>query len=394
MSKNRSIWWRALGVAAAVCLASGAQAADPGLTRDSIKIGIFGPMTGAASSFGKAELGIQAVYKDLNAHGGINGREIETVLEDTACNPAKGIAATKKLISQDQVFLLHGGSCSNVVMAIKPDIAASGVPYVVATAASSAISDPVAANIFQTVATTATMGRTMVEFAMTKPGAKRIAVISHSDEWGKSGHDPAVELLKTKYHLTPVADVTFERGSINATPQVLQIKAAKPDFVLAFLYPAEFAIFLRDSFKYGLNVPTMGNQAISIEDTARQVGNPAIMKNVYVFYPLLAPIDGPQLAKWRDIFVKYNPGVRLETSSLLGMGGALAVIDALRRAGPDLTRAKFIAAMDNLHNFDTGVLSAPLDFSPTHHAGMNGGATITYVDDKLVLLRKFTDAQK
>src|SRR5487761_1994452 len=270
-------FWQALGAAALLCLAGGAQAADPGLTKDSIKIGIFGPMTGAASSFGKAELGIQAVYKDLDAHGGINGRKIETVLEDTACDPAKGIAAVKKLIAQDQVFMLHGGSCSNVVMALKPDVATSGVPYVVATAASGSITDPIAPNIFQTVATTAVMGRTMVDFAMTKPGARRIAIISHSDEWGKSGHDPAVAELKTKYQLAPVADVTFERGSINATPQVLQIKNAHPDFVLAFLYPAEFAIFLRDSSKYGLHVPTMGNQAISIEDTARQVGNPAIM---------------------------------------------------------------------------------------------------------------------
>ena len=387
-------FWQVLGAAAMICLAGGAQAADPGLTKDSIKIGIFGPMTGAASSFGKGELGIQAIYKDLNAHGGINGRKIETVLEDTACDPAKGIAAVKKLIAQDQVFMLHGGSCSNVVMALKPDVATSGVPYVVATAASGAITDPIAPNIFQTVATTAVMGRTMVDFAMTKPGARRIAIISHSDEWGKSGHDPAVAELKTKYQLAPVADVTFERGSINATPQVLQIKNAHPDFVLAFLYPAEFAIFLRDSSKYGLHVPTMGNQAISIEDTARQVGNPAIMQNVYVFYPLKAQIGDPSIAKYVSIFEKYNPGVRLETSSLLGMGGAEAVIAALRKAGPDLTRQKFITALDGLHNFDTGVLAAPLSFSPTHHAGMDGGATITYVGDKLVLVHKFTDAHK
>ena len=386
--------WQALGAALAFCLAGSAQAADPGLTKDSIKIGIFGPMTGPASLFGKGMLGVQAVYKDLNAHGGVNGRKIETVLEDTACDPAKGIAATKKLIAQDQVFLLHGGACSNVVMAIKPDIAASGVPYVVATAANASIGTPTTANIFMTVATTATMGRTMVDFAMTKPGAKRIAVISHSDEWGKSGHDPALDELKTKFNITPVADVTFERGSINATPQVLQIKGAKPDFVLAFLYPAEFTIFLRDSFKYGLNVPTMGNQAISIEDVAQQVANPAIMKNVYVFYPLAAQIGDPKIAKWVDIFTKYNPGVKLDTSSLLGMGGTMAVIEALRKAGPDLTRAKFIDALNSLHDFNTGVLAAPLEFSPTNHSGMKGGATITYVGDKLELIHKFTDAKK
>ncbi len=386
--------WLALGALLSICLGGSVQAADPGLTKGSIKIGVFGPLTGPAAAFGKAQLGIRAVYEDLNEHGGINGRKIDVVLEDTACDPAKGIAASKKLIAQDQVFLLHGGSCSNVVMALKPDVIASGVPFVVATAANGSITDPVAANVFQTVATTATMGRTMVDFAMTKPGAKRIAVISHSDEWGKSGHDPALVELKTKFNLTPVADVTFERGSINATPQVLQIKNARPDFVLAFLYPAEFAIFVREAFKYGLNVPTMGNQAISIQDTAQQVSNPAIMKNVYVFYPLAAQIGDAKIAKWVDIFTKHNPGVRLESNGLLGMGGAEAVIEALRKAGPDLTRAKFLAALNSLHKFNTGILAAPLEFSPTHHAGMNGGATITYVGDKLVLIHKFTDAKK
>ncbi len=59
-----------------------------------------------------------------------------------------------------------------------------------------------------------------------------------------------------------------------------------------------------------------------------------------------------------------------------------------------MTREKFIAALDNLRDFDTGVLAAPLNFSPQHHAGMNGGAIITYVADKLVLIHKFTDVQK
>lgn len=386
-------WRLAAAAAMAWCMVGSAYAADPGITKDSIKIGIFGPMTGPASDFGKAELGVQAVYKDLDAHGGINGRKIETYLEDTGCNPAKGIAAVKKLISQDQVFMLNGGSCSNVVMAVKPQIAASGVPYVVVSAASSAISDPIAPNIFQTVATTATMGRVMVDFAMTKPGAKRIAIIGGTDDWAKSGIDPAIAELKNKFHLAPVADVTFNKGSINATPQVLKIKAAKPDFILAFLYPAEFAIFLRDANQYGLNVPVMGNQAISIEDTAHQLANPAIMKNVYVFYPLIAQVGEPKLAKWEAIFKKYNPGVRLETSSLLGMGGAEAVIHVLREAGPDLTRAKVIAGLDNLHDFNTGVLASPLRFSPQHHAGIDGGAIIHYVGNKLVLMHKFTDAQ-
>jgi branched-chain amino acid transport system substrate-binding protein len=372
----------------------GAQAADPGITKTAIKIGIFGPLSGPASSFGESELGIAAIYKDLNAHGGIYGRKIDILMEDTACVPAKGIAAVKKLVSLDRVFMLHGGSCSDVIMALKPSLAKSGIPYMVCTAASTLISKPLAADIFQNVPTTEAMGRTEADFAMSKPGPKRIALVSQSDDWGKSGHDPAVDELKTKYHVTPIADVTLERGSIDATPQVLQLKVAKPSFVVTVLYPAPFAIFLRDAAKYGLTTPVIGSQAISIEDTANQLKNSAEMNRVYVFYPMAGPIESARMAKWRAIFQKYNPGVRLETSSLLGMGGAEALIAALKKAGPEPTRAKVIAALNSLHDFDTGVMADPIRFSPADHAGAHGGAMITYLNNKLMVIRRYREAPK
>jgi len=85
-----------------------------GVTKDTIKIGIMGPFTGNASTYSNAEMGLMAFYKQINDQGGIHGRKIEVVREDTACSEAKGIAAAKKLIYQDKVFMLHGNSCSGV----------------------------------------------------------------------------------------------------------------------------------------------------------------------------------------------------------------------------------------------------------------------------------------
>lgn len=357
-----------------------------GITNDAIKIGIFGPMTGPAAAFGKAELGMEAYYHDVNQHGGVNGRRIDFVQEDTACDPVKGIAAVKKLISQDQVFALHGGSCSGVVLAAEPQIVESGVPYMVGSAASTQIAVPVHPNVFQAVPNTDVVAHAMIDFAMSRPKASRIALISHSDEWGKSNHDPAVAYLKQKYHLDPVSDQSMERGSTDATPQILRLRAANPDVILAFLYPAELAIFERDAFKYGLRTPVLGNQAITIEDTRKQVGNPAAVDNLYVFFPLAAPVTDPAMARWRDMFLHEHPDMRVDTSTLLGLGGAVTFVEALRRAGHDLTREKFIGALNGIKDFDTGVLSAPVSFSPDDHAGVTGGAFITYEGDKLVLL--------
>jgi branched-chain amino acid transport system substrate-binding protein len=384
-----------LAMLTAWCGAAWAQgsAETTGITDTTIKLGVFDPMTGPAAAFGKALLGVEAYYRDVNEHGGINGRKIEYVQEDTACDPAKGIAAVKKLVAQDQVFALHGGSCSNVVLAIEPDIVTSGLPYLVVSAASSQIAVPVRPNVFQPLPNTDVVAQAMVDFAMSKPGASKIALISHSDDWGKSNRDPAIARLEQKYHLKPVIDVAMERGSTDATPQILRLRNAQPDFILAILYPAELAIFERDAFKYGLHAPVIGNQAISIEDTRNRVGNPAAVNNLYVFYPLAAPVDDPAMARWREMALRANPDVRLESASLLGMGGAAAMVDALRRAGRDLTRSKLIDALNHTGNLDTGVMGAPISFTPDNHAGMQGGSFLTYEGDKLIVLHSFQPKQ-
>lgn len=378
--------------AASVTVASAADVT--GVTDDTIKVGVFGPMTGPAAAFGKGELGIEAIYKSINDAGGINGRKIQIVQEDTACDPAKGIAAVKKLISQDKVFMIHGGSCSNVVLAVEPLIVKAGLPYMDGAAAASQIAVPVRPNVFQPVPNTDTVGRAMVDFAMSKPDAHRIAIISHPDEWGKSNYDPAVAQLKSKYHLDPVLDLSMARGSTDSTPQVLKLRNAKPDVIIAILYPAELAIFERDAYKYGLHAPVIGNQAISIEDTRKRAGGLAVVKNLYVYYPLAAPANDPSMEKWKKVSEKYFPDMRVETSSLLGMGGAVAMADALKRAGRDLTGPKLIDALNHTRNLDTGVLGSPITFTPQDHAGVKGGQFITYEGDRLVLVKRLEPKTK
>ncbi|MYZ46252.1 ABC transporter substrate-binding protein [Propylenella binzhouense] len=372
-------------------LAGPAFAQAPGVTDDSIKIGIFGPMTGSAALFGKAVFGVEAVYKDVNDHGGINGRKIDIVREDTGCDPTRGTAAVKKLISQSQVFAINGGLCSGVVMAVKEEVAKAGVPFVIIGAASSAISDPMMPNLFHPVATTSNVAKTMIDFAMTREGTKKIAVVSHSDDWGKSNRDPAVDHLKEAYGLDPVLDLTMERGSSDATPQILKIRNADADFVVLMMYPAEVAIFLRDAYKYGLKVPVLAPQSISLKDTRERVGNDAAVENLYVFYPYAHPTDSPEMEKWGKLINKYYPDERVESFSYLGMSGALAVVEALKAAGPDLTRQKFMDALNDLRDFDSGISSAPITFTPEDHAGIKGGAMATLDDGKVTVMKKWQD---
>lgn len=363
----------------------------PGITKDGIKIGVFGPLTGSASVFGKAVYGMEAIYRDLNDRGGIHGRKIEIVREDTACDPAKGLAAVKKLISQDGVFALNGGSCTAVVMAVKPEIGKTDIPFMVSGATGAGVSRPLVANVFQPVATSEVVARTLVDFAMAGSKSTKVAFISPSDEWGKANHDPAVEYLRAKYGVEPVLDLSMEKGASDATPQILRIRQSGAQVVFALMYPAEVAIFLRDAYKYGLKLPVLGPQSVSLEDTRDRVGNPAAVENLYVYYPYAHTFDSPELQKWTALIHKYFPNEKVENFSFLGMGGTLALIAALEKVGPQPTRAKLVAELDRIRDFDTGILATPLSFTPEDHAGIKGGAMARLRGNKPIIAKTWAE---
>jgi branched-chain amino acid transport system substrate-binding protein len=367
-----------------------AFAADQtGVTNDTIKIGIFGPLTGPAGLYRKGVYGAAAIYKNINDKGGINGRKFELIIEDDACDPNKGIAAVKKLISQDEVFLLHGGMCSGVVLAVKPQIAAKPtLPFLILGAGSTHISTPVVPNLFHPVLTSQVISDQMVEFALSKPGAKRIAIVRHTDEWGTSYFEPAIAALKAR-GLDPVHVANFERGSTDATAQVLAIKNAEPDAVLAFLYPTEIAIYLREAYKYRLRTTTLATHAVSIDDADKQVGIPAALNDLYVAYPLAGPITGPELSIYLGLLKKYYPSESVDTLAMFPMAGAIVVVEALKRLGPNVSRERFIAELNKLNNFDSGVLSGRITFSPNDHAGIKEVKMISLYKRKTVLLSKY-----
>ena len=91
-----------------------------GITPTTITFGDLGPFSGPASVFTPRNYGAEAYLWYVNDQGGANGRKFITVFGDDSCNEAKGIAATKKLIYEDKVFMIMSNPCSGVAMAIKP----------------------------------------------------------------------------------------------------------------------------------------------------------------------------------------------------------------------------------------------------------------------------------
>jgi branched-chain amino acid transport system substrate-binding protein len=264
----------------------------PGVTKDTIKIGLIGPITGAGSLWGDlVDSGAIAMYQEINEKGGVHGRKIEVIHEDDKCSPETGLSAVKKLLYQDKVFMLQAFVCSLAGLAAKQDIIDAKVPWMINAATADAISKPVNRYVFQPALTAGMDGEQAVKFIMTKPGAKRIAIVSHKDAWAEPRVNAARRTLKDDYNLTFIAEEEMSRGSTDATVQVLKIKQAKPDTVILHLYPAESAMFIRDAHRNGLEATFMGSTATTdLIDFVKRVGTP---KAAQYMYAPAQEIDSP-----------------------------------------------------------------------------------------------------
>ena len=352
-----------------------------GLTDTTIKVGVMGPFTGNASSYSKTQIGLMAYFQHINDQGGIHGRKFEMIPEDTACAPAKGIAAAKKLIHQDEVFYLHGNSCSAVAMAVKPTVEPTGTPWIIAHAVNPKISMPVTEhrNIFHGVPAGPAYGSTMGEFVMSRPGTQRVAIVAHTNDWAKSYCDPAVQVIKDAGGEI-IEELALERGQTDATAQVLKLKQANPDFILGCLYEAETVIFLRDAKKYGVRVPVMGTAGTDLENTLERLGDLDAVKDYFVLHAFVDKVNGPKMQQWNDIILKYNPDETITGFSAVSMASGVAAVKALEAVGRDLTRSKFIAELEKISGLETGILACDITWTPTDRHGCKKSAVAGFVD--------------
>jgi branched-chain amino acid transport system substrate-binding protein len=366
--------------------ASSAQA-EEGVTSDTIRIGMFGPLTGPVSIYGyPINDGAIAVYKAVNDAGGINGRKIEIVQEDDACDPAKARAAVKKMISRDHVFAIHGGSCSGATFATRDMLIDEKVPFMVMAATLDKISTPVNRYIYTTTPPGTSDGAEIVRFIRSMPNVKRVGIVRETDEWANAKME-AITASLNQGGLTLVANEVLDRNATDATTQVLHLKDAKPDVVIFVTYPAESAVFLRDARKFGLHAPFIGtNGVMDLLDLARRAGGMDMVKDVYASAFLAGPVGSPAMQVPTALLKKYFPNDRPQSLSFYGMSGAYAIVDALRRAGPDLTRDKFLDALESTKDLPAGPAFCKINITPENHQGCLGQQMWTVRDSKIVAL--------
>src|SRR5919206_2275768 len=170
-------------IVAGLALAAGGisvQAQEaPGVSKDSIKIGILGSLTGPAAVWGTGNLaGGVLAFEEANAAGGIHGRKLEWVVEDDETSPPKAIAAFKKLTGQEAVFAVFGPAASAISAALVPALKQSNVPVFLSVPSTPAVTEPMIRNVFRTGPLNDRLqGIAVADYVMDRLRGRRIALI-------------------------------------------------------------------------------------------------------------------------------------------------------------------------------------------------------------------------
>ena len=213
-------------------MTAGSQALAAG---DTIKVGTFLAVTGPASFLGDPELKTLQLYIEaVNAKGGIDGKQVELIHYDTGGNAKEAVSFAKRLIKQDKVDVIVGGSTSGSSLAVMPEMYAD----------------------------------------MKKRGITKVALISGDGGFGKSGRAQSLALA-AEYGISIVADESYGRKDSDMTAQVTNIRASDAQAILNFGFGSGPAIVTKNIRQLGVELPLYQSHGVASKKYIELAGDAA-----------------------------------------------------------------------------------------------------------------------
>jgi ABC-type branched-subunit amino acid transport system substrate-binding protein len=371
---NTKLTAMAAALVLAVAAPALAQTRTPGVTDTDISVGLTTPLSGPAAAWGNTAVAMEAWARHVNEQGGVHGRKLKVEMKDDGYNPGRAVANLTEM--QDKVFMNVGLLGSAVLQASKDKIAEFKIPTI-GPYGNPAIwakqSRDKLRYVFVSYTDYVDEGDFLVNFAVGKLGAKKVAMFYQNDEYGKGGLEGINRGLKgLGGKASLAAAVSYELSDREMGTHALKLKDSGADVVV--LYP---------TITHGANV---------IKEMAKAGYRPKLVASFplgdyLIMYRLLgelwegahftvlsgAAVAGdPAGKKALDILTKLEPKlVGKENTALAGATAMILAVEGLNKAGRNLTRESYVEAMESIKGFTSMGLTPPVTFGPNRRHGLN-----------------------
>jgi branched-chain amino acid transport system substrate-binding protein len=237
------------------CVALAAQSQD-------IKIGNPGPVTGPVAVLGQQmKWGAEQAVEEINRAGGVLGRHISYVMQDSACRPGDSVAATERLLSQDKVDVVFGDLCSGATLALMPLIEKAGRPMIVAISTLPELTQKAGVGgnkwVFRTVPDDTMMAAVIAK--QMKP-FKTVAFLAEDTDYGRGG----IKLLREKLgpDVKVISEDYVKQTENDFLPVFTRLRSAKPDAIVVYMLDQQTANMMKQYAQFGLTAPLVGRPAL------------------------------------------------------------------------------------------------------------------------------------
>jgi branched-chain amino acid transport system substrate-binding protein len=358
-------------IAALALLGASAHAQQQGVSKNELVLGSIQDLSGPIAGFGKQiRLGMMLRVSELNEQGGVNGRKVKLIVEDSAYDPKKAVLAAQKLVNQDKIFAMlgHIGTAQNLA-AMPVQFEKNIINFFPVTAARE-MYDPFHKLKYAFAATYYDQMRVAVPKLVNEKKPKKVCTMYQDDEFGLEVMRGAEEGLKT-VGMSLAEKTSYKRGATDFSSQIAKLKAADCDMVVLGTIIRETIGGIGTARKLGYNPIFLGSSA-AYTDLIHKLGGKA-MDGLYATMTVQNPYTDEASQAINFWANKYKTAYSEDPTvfSVYGYSVIDTFVKAAQKAGNNLTTESFIKAMDTMTVPPDIFGSSELTFSPTKRLGSN-----------------------
>lgn len=306
---------------------------------------LSGPIAALGAHF---KNGTQMRFDEENAKGGVHGRPLKLIAEDTAYDPKKAVLAAEKLIQRDKAFAVINNLGSPVVMATMPLFVDAGVLHLFPAAPLKEVYEPLHALKFAMSPSYTISVPPAARHVIGKLGAKRVGILYQDDDMGQEvlrGMNGLLAELKLDW----CEKTSYKRGATDFSSQIARLKGANCDLVILATVVRETIGAYKEARRIGWNVPMLVT-ASGYTAQVHQLGG-AEMEGLYGTVLIPHPYAegaNPTLAAWIERY-RQKFAAEPNTWSVMAYAGADLFVRALRQAGSQADAAAVARALERTH---------------------------------------------